>query len=256
MTELVVPRAIPFRSHGLDLGNSDFLALAQVQELKQANLIEGDLPQREPTGASLCEMPKVSLSGFDERRGPISLYVVGLCEQFFEHDVSPRCGRPHRVRQVFRARKCCSQADESQGKQMIRSSPQHMPPDSNRGNPVLGITPAAASPRTSSTRRSSSASPSSRPLPDPQRIAGRIVAPAAVRPVSFPTDGVAPAPSSSRALRAALAIRLALASSRIARRTANGILLAGGFFRRIIRDFQPADFGAFPLFWQAQTNPG
>ena len=40
------------------------------------------------------------------------------------------------------------------------------------------------------------------------------------------------------------------------RRRANGILLAGGFFRRIIRDFQPADSGAFPLFWQAQTNPG
>lgn len=44
MAELMVPRAIPFRGHGLDLRDGDRLALAQVQELKQPNLIECDLP--------------------------------------------------------------------------------------------------------------------------------------------------------------------------------------------------------------------
>ena len=39
-----MPRAIPFRGYGLDLGNGDLLALAQVQNMKQANLIERDLP--------------------------------------------------------------------------------------------------------------------------------------------------------------------------------------------------------------------
>ena len=39
-----MPRAIPFRSYGLDLGNGDLLALVQVQNLKQANLIERNLP--------------------------------------------------------------------------------------------------------------------------------------------------------------------------------------------------------------------
>jgi len=50
----------------------------------------------------------------------------------------------------------------------------------------------------------------------------------AARPVSFPTDSIAPAPSSSRALRAALATRLALASSRIARRTTSGTCAEAG----------------------------
>ena len=100
MTKFVMPRAIPFRSRGLDLGNGDHLAVAQVQELEQANLIERDLPQRKPTGTSLREVPKVSLSGLGERRDSVFLDVVGLCEQFFEHDVSPRCGRPHRDRQA------------------------------------------------------------------------------------------------------------------------------------------------------------
>ena len=39
-----MPRAIPFRGHDLDLGDGDRLALAQVEELKQANLIERDVP--------------------------------------------------------------------------------------------------------------------------------------------------------------------------------------------------------------------
>ena len=38
------PLTIPFRSYGLDLGDSDLLALAQVQKMKQANLIERHLP--------------------------------------------------------------------------------------------------------------------------------------------------------------------------------------------------------------------
>ena len=71
-----MPRAIPFRSYGLDLGDSDLPALAQVQKMKQANLIERDLPQRKSTGTGLCEVPKVSLSGFDERRSPVSLDCV------------------------------------------------------------------------------------------------------------------------------------------------------------------------------------
>ena len=60
-------------SYGLDLGNGDLPALAQVQNMKQANLIERDFPQRKSSGAGLCEVLKVSLSGFDERRGPVSL---------------------------------------------------------------------------------------------------------------------------------------------------------------------------------------
>ena len=79
----------------------------------------------------------------------------------------------------------------------------------------------AASPRTSSTRRGSSASRSSASQHSPQRIAGRVVIPAA-RPVvsRFAADGVAAAPSTSRALRAALAASLRSACGACARRTA------------------------------------
>ena len=92
-----MPRAIPFRSYGLDLGDSDLPALAQVQKMKQANLIERGLPQRKSTGTGLCEVPKVSLSRFDEWRGLVSPDCAGLCEQFFEHGVSPRCGSHNRA---------------------------------------------------------------------------------------------------------------------------------------------------------------
>lgn len=95
-----MPRAVPFRSQGPDTGNGDRLALAQVQEMKQAKLIERDLPERKSSGAGPRDVPKLPLSRFDERRGPVLLDVVRLLEQCFEHNVSPRCGRPHRVRQV------------------------------------------------------------------------------------------------------------------------------------------------------------
>ena len=133
-----MPRAIPFRSYGLDLGDSDLPALAQVQKMKQANLIERDLPQRKSTGTGLCEVPKVSLSGFDERRSPVSLDCVRVFEQFFEHDVPPRC---------WEATSCPSRATEKNMFADRRSTPgktrdinvaatydprQHSPPNIER----------------------------------------------------------------------------------------------------------------------------
>ena len=72
------PRAVPFRGCGLDPGNGDLPALAQVQNMKQANLILRDLSQRKSSGTGLCEVPKVSLSRFDQRRSPVPLDMLGF----------------------------------------------------------------------------------------------------------------------------------------------------------------------------------
>ena len=71
--------------------------------------------------------------------------------------------------------------------------------------PGSGIT------ETSSTRRAPWASRCNAAPHKLQRLAGRVVASVAARPVSFPTDGVVAPPSPSRALRAALVLPLAYA---------------------------------------------
>ena len=80
----------------------------------------------------------LSLSGFDERRSPVSLDCVRVFEQFFEHDVPPRC---------WEATSCPSRATEKNMFADRRSTPgitrdinvaaiyeprQHSPPNIER----------------------------------------------------------------------------------------------------------------------------